>query len=286
MAADRKRGHVSEVLAEIFRRGGMKRAVKRAEAVLLWPQVVGSEVARFTAARTLQDGILYVEVSDSETSMHLTMQRQRFLDVYRGRFGVKEVREIRFRTGRPSPPAEPAPPPSPKVDPRDLSRLARALGELDLPDTLAGPTMQAAKAMLNDRARKRALGWRPCRHCGTLSTRGDDGEFVCISCRRYESAATVRSAARRLAVNPTDETPLLGEEERAVAIHLACRYLDDILLELLPQVLADPKYRIQLESAARCRLALKLGKPPSAIDDDDYSRLDPRILRALGRWRG
>ena len=56
MAGKRGGGHVSEVLAEVFRRGGMKRAVKRAEAVLLWPQVVGSEVARFTEAKALQDG--------------------------------------------------------------------------------------------------------------------------------------------------------------------------------------------------------------------------------------
>ena len=31
--------HVSELLAEVFRRAGMKRNLKRAEAVLLWPRV-------------------------------------------------------------------------------------------------------------------------------------------------------------------------------------------------------------------------------------------------------
>ena len=53
-----------------------------------------ADVARFSEAKALQDGTLYVEVPDSETAMHLSMQRQRFLDVYRGRFSVREVREI------------------------------------------------------------------------------------------------------------------------------------------------------------------------------------------------
>ena len=61
--------HVSELLGEFFRRSGLKRAVRRAEAVLLWPQVAGAEVARFTEARVLRDGVLYVDVSDSETAM-------------------------------------------------------------------------------------------------------------------------------------------------------------------------------------------------------------------------
>ena len=83
-----KGSHVSDVLAEVFKRGGMKRAVKRAEAVLLWSQVVGPEVAKFTEAKSLQDGVLFVEVTDSETAMHLSLQRQRFIDVYRGKFEV------------------------------------------------------------------------------------------------------------------------------------------------------------------------------------------------------
>lgn len=286
MAPRRSGGHVSEVLAEVFRRGGMKRAVKRAEAVLLWPQVVGTDVARFTEAKALQDGTLFVEVPDSETAMHLSMQRQRFLDVYRGRFAVREVREIRFRVGRRTPPPAEEPPPRADADPAEVAQLARELGRLDLPDALAAPTMKAARAMLEDRARKRALGWRPCRHCGALcGDRDDEDDPSCDSCRRYALDPKVDHAAHRLAVDPDAATPLLSEDERAVAAHRAERYLDATLLELLPQVLADPKHRIQLESAARNLLALKLRKPPSAVDRDDDVHLDPRIVRALGRWR-
>src|SRR5690554_205218 len=92
--------HVSEFFAEVFRRAGMKRNMKRAEAVLLWPRVVGADVARFSSARALREGILYVDVSDSETVMHLSMQRSRFLGEYRTTYGVTDVREIRFQVLR------------------------------------------------------------------------------------------------------------------------------------------------------------------------------------------
>jgi hypothetical protein len=248
--------------------------------------VVGTDVARFTEAKALQDGTLYVEVPDSETSMHLSMQRQRFLDVYRGRFAIKEVREIRFRVGRRQPPPIETPPPPSTADPVEVAQLARELGRLELPDTLAGPAMRAARAMLEDRARKRALGWRACRHCGTLTdNRGADDDPVCDSCRRYTRDPKVHQAARTLAVDPDADTPLIAEDERSVAVYQAITYLDAFLLELLPQVLSDPKYRIQLASAARCLLALRLGKPVADVDHDDDVHLDPRIVQALGRWR-
>ena len=75
--------HVSELLAEVFRRGGLKRGVRRAEAVLLWRRLVGPELAAFSAAKVLRDGVLYVNVSDSETAMHLSLERQRFITSYR-----------------------------------------------------------------------------------------------------------------------------------------------------------------------------------------------------------
>lgn len=82
---------VADLLAEVFKKGGLRRGVRRAEAVLLWPQVVGPEVAKFTEAKTLQDGVLIVEVPDSETAMHLSFQRQKFLHVYRAKFGVRDI---------------------------------------------------------------------------------------------------------------------------------------------------------------------------------------------------
>lgn len=274
-------GHVSDALAEVFKRGGMKRALKRAESVLLWPQVAGYEVARFTEAKTLQDGILYVEVSDSETSMHLMMQRQRFLDVYKVKFGVKDIREIRFRVGRPTlrsqdEKAETTPV---HIDPVLLSKFARSLGEL--PDALSQPAMQAAKAMLIDRERKRAAGWKPCPICDALS----EQEELCDTCQRYAQDVKVLRASQSLAVDPAFLTPFLSEDERNVAVYQAKQYLQEKLSELLPHVLADPTYKHELASIARCYVAHALGKAVAEVHEEDLDILDSRVARALGRWK-
>lgn len=274
--------HVRDVLAEIFRRGGMKRAVRRAEAVLLWPQAVGPELATFSQAKTLRDGVLIVEVPDSETAMHLTMQRERFLRSYRDRLGVKELREIRFVVGRPEGRGreEPVPAPSIPPDPAELAALSRTLGALDLPAEVAVSALAAGKAWLSQRARRSAAGWEPCHLCGAMTPNED----MCDTCRRYRREPRVMAAAAGLVMEPSSPTPHLSEDERSVAKHLARTSIDDMLIELLPQVLADPALRSQLEHIAVRSLALDLDKPADQVTEDDFDQLDPRVARVLGRW--
>ncbi len=272
---------VSDLLAEVFKKGGLKRGVKRAEAVLLWPQVVGAKVARFTEAKTLQDGVLYVEVQDSETAMHLSFQRQKFVNVYAAKFGVRDVKDVRFRTGR-RPLLEESPPPKKTVppNPRALAELSRAVAQAELSDELTQRAMGAAKAMLSWRAEREAEGWRSCDVCGGLTPKPG----LCVTCARYAEFPKVRTAGRALAVAPGQATPLLSEDERTVAVFQARAYLAEKVQELLPQVLADPTYRPHLEFAARCYLAHFLEKPLAEVNEDDFSHLDARIARALGRW--
>jgi len=276
--------NVADLLAEVFKKGGLKRGVRRAEAVLLWPQVVGAKVARFTEAKTLQDGVLFVEVPDSETAMHLSFQRQKFVNVYSAKFGVRDVKDVRFRTGR-RPLLEESAPPKPTVqpDPKALAELSRTVARAGLPDDLSRSAMRAAKAMLSWRAAREAEGWVPCAVCAGL-TPPDKGRGLCTTCARYADFPKVRSASRALAVAPGQATPLLSDDERAVAVYGAKAYLSEKLQELLPHVLADPAYKPHLEFAARCYLAHLLGKPLTEVTEADLSRLDARIARALGRW--
>jgi hypothetical protein len=260
----------------------MKRAVRRAEAVLLWPQVAGRQLARFTRARNLVDGVLFVDVPDSETAMHLTLQRQRFLDVFRGKFGAKEVREVRFQAGRVVDSEEPdeGPPPATTVDPRELSRLTRSLGELELPEDLSRPALQAARSMLAYRARRKAEGWLSCPTCGALTPEAG----LCSTCRRYSDEGQVRRGAERLVADPADALQHLSEDERSVAALLAQQQLESALADLLPRVVADPDLRPQLIAAARSLLALKLHKTPAEVEEHDIAALPPRVARVLGHW--
>lgn len=308
-----KEGHVSAFLMEVFRRGGMKRRLNRATAVLLWPRVVGPDVARFSTARVLTGGVLYVDVSDSETAMHLSMQRSRFLSEYRHAHGVTEVREIRFQVGRvgggagepEAPPVEP-PPPIEAVDPQELQRLARELEGLELPEEVAVAALQVGQRLLALNASRQASGWVPCLTCGALhdgplrpqslreaalaeAGRVDEestlARELCAACYRYAGGGRVRAAARELKTDPLALHPELGEEEQAVAVHLAKGWLGRDIEELLPAATVRPAMLRQLELAARNRVALASGAEPQEVTFADIERYDVRVaglLRKLG----
>jgi hypothetical protein len=274
-----KPNHVSDLISEVISKSGIKRGMRRAEAVILWPHVVGPEVSKFSQAKSLQDGILYVEVPDSETSMHLMIQRQKFLDIYRSKFKVVEIQDIRFRVGRPEVvPNKPNKAIPIHVDPKALAQLTKPLSEL--PESIAKPTMQTARAMLAYRERKLAEGWQACTLCGAISEQN-----LCDACTRYQQDPKVLKASDEFTHDPHCDTPLLSQEERIVAIHIAKETLKDKMAELLPFVLADPTYKPELERCSRVYIALQKGKSLAEITDEDLDSLDGKVARALGRWR-
>src|SRR5690606_3247811 len=85
----------------------------------------------------------------SETAMHLNLQRQRFVEVYRETYGLAEVKDVRFQAGRltakageqGSPDAAP-----PEPDPAEVASLVRAVEEARLPGDTAAVARAGAPA--------------------------------------------------------------------------------------------------------------------------------------------
>jgi len=305
--------HVGDALSQFFQRAGMKRSLKRAEAVLLWPRVAGPEVARFSSARSVQGGVLYVDVDDSETAMHLSLQRRRFLAVYHDTYRATDVKEIRFQAGRAArrgadaehaasfgadagPDVE-----APAPEPRELTRLARELGELDLSEDVSALLLNAGRSLLSLRAKQRAAGYAECPTCGALhpgpleeptpreeALVGRDASGyelpdreLCAACRRYAHQPSVKSAALRLRLDPTESTPLLSDAERAVAVRLAHAALDGDLQQAFVEALGSSAARPRLAALARIKAALASGRPPAEVREADLAVLDPRYRRFL-----
>lgn len=279
--AYRGKKEISDLVAEVFKRGGIKRAVKRANIVLLWPQVVGSAVAKFTTAKVFRDGVLYIDVSDSETSMHLMLQRQKFIDVYRTKYRVRELRDISFKVGRVVEQKAKVELPVSKIDQQELKNMAKELSKLNLPDKVAKPAMLTAKSLLALKAKRRAQGWKKCLICDGLSPKE---QALCSTCERYSEQKKVLTAAKKLMEQPALDTPWLSQAERNVAVYLAKNMLEERMQELLPLVLIEPKHKPELERRAKCFLAHKLNKSVSRLNDFDFDLLDHRVTRALGRW--
>ena len=73
--------NVSDVLAEVFKKAASNGASNAPRRCSSGPSR-RQQGCPLTEAKTLQDGVLYVKVQDSETAMHLGFQRQKFVNVY------------------------------------------------------------------------------------------------------------------------------------------------------------------------------------------------------------
>ncbi len=56
---------LGEALRELLHQYGIAQRVKEFEAVNLWPEIVGEQIAKVATAKDVQDGRLYVEVANS-----------------------------------------------------------------------------------------------------------------------------------------------------------------------------------------------------------------------------
>lgn len=270
--------NVADVLAELFRRAGMRRQVQRAQLVIMWPRIAGPELSRFTKAAAFKDGVLYVDTTDSETAMHLGLQRTRFLESFH-RSGARELKDIRFRPGRISEP-EPEAAPLPEVAAEaDLAGLEAALADLPLPAELADAASKAASGIARTRTMRRQLGWEPCAVCSGLTEKPG----LCLTCSRYAQAPATARAAQVLSRDPEAAVPWLTEAQRDVAAWQAAAEVARQVQTLLPKTLADQRLLPELEQLAGRWLVLHLGRPAAALTDQDWLLLPAAVGRVLGR---
>jgi len=76
---------------------GIARRTREAQALWLWPQVVGAHLARETTALKLTGGTLLVTASSPALAHQLHLERSLLIDRLNERIGAVVVRQIRFR---------------------------------------------------------------------------------------------------------------------------------------------------------------------------------------------
>ena len=76
---------------------GITRRTREAQALWLWPQVVGEHLARETKALKLTGGTLLVTASSPALAHQLHLERTMLIDRLNEQIGAPAVREIRFR---------------------------------------------------------------------------------------------------------------------------------------------------------------------------------------------
>lgn len=275
----------SDAVTAFTRRAGMRRGLRRAQIVLAWDRLAGPDLAQFTYAKRFHQGVLYVDVSDAETALHLQYERTRFLTGYT-RLGFTEVKDIRFAAAAlPQRPEAQQHAPEVPADPALVARLFADIEQAQLAGELAAAARAAAESFARNQARKKAQGAQPCIICGALHmghdrpltlqdeaklaagrrVPGETLRLLCISCRMHALSARTDRFSRSLVLGTTSTPGEATPEEAQVARFLAADYLREMLERLAGEVVRHPTAREQLaELANRYReLCTPPGEPPA-----------------------
>ncbi|AFZ65964.1 DciA family protein [Deinococcus peraridilitoris] len=270
------------LLSQTLSRNRLARGVARARAVLLWPEVVGPELARLTRARAQQGRVLFVEAQDSVLANFLTMQRHVFLDRLQAKLGDDSVGELRFAVGTWNHPEEVRPPEP--LPPPDKARAAELVEHV--PEGVRESALRAAEAITRARLWRERQGWDRCPVCGTPSR-----SLPCLPCHNLLKEAQVQQGARILARTPEAYSPLTqeiaesgAEAARFLALNTLSEQLEILALECVKEG-GSGEYRVFLYTQAEIWLSLQLRKPRSLLTRTDWRELPerPRAVLSAGR---
>jgi predicted nucleic acid-binding Zn ribbon protein len=88
---------LGEALPAALKSLGITRRTREAQALWLWPQLVGPLLASETSAQMLRGGTLWVTASSTPLAHQLHLEQQQLIDRLNASIGAPVVREIRFR---------------------------------------------------------------------------------------------------------------------------------------------------------------------------------------------
>lgn len=88
---------IGNALAEFLHQQGLEMRVKEANALRLWPEVVGPVIANKTKPLRIEDGKLFVRVNDSTWRNELIYMERDLRSRLNEKIGMELVKEMRFR---------------------------------------------------------------------------------------------------------------------------------------------------------------------------------------------
>lgn len=181
---------LSDVLEAALKRLDLAEAALEARAVMLWPQVVGEQMARASEAQRVQGGTLLVTTRSSVWSQEFSFQKPAILRKFKERLGKEFVKDLRFTVGPVRGVAPPAGRRAPseqeirrvELPAAEVERIARASCSED-------PELsQAVRRALTHEAQIREWqlrhGARECPRCGA-AFRTSHG--LCPACRQDDA---------------------------------------------------------------------------------------------------
>jgi predicted nucleic acid-binding Zn ribbon protein len=89
---------VSELLPQILKKIGLDKKLEEREAVALWEEVVGKDIAARTRAVKLENGELYIHVDHGAWMQELRFMEKDIIEKIEKAVPGVNIKRIRFRT--------------------------------------------------------------------------------------------------------------------------------------------------------------------------------------------
>jgi predicted nucleic acid-binding Zn ribbon protein len=172
---------LEQALRSFEKEGGLE-----ARVVLLWPDVVGPQMARVSEVRALQGDTLVVVTRSSGWSQEFSFQKATILRRFRERLGHDQIKDLRFVVGKVRGSVEP--PVEPQLTDEEVRRIELPRLELERIQEAteeADPELaEAIRRALTHEARLRqwhlAHGAKACPQCGAAH---HTPHKLCPACR-------------------------------------------------------------------------------------------------------
>ncbi|HEU0209266.1 MAG TPA: DUF721 domain-containing protein [Candidatus Udaeobacter sp.] len=90
----------ADLMPKLMQRLGLRERLRETEVIDAWSKIVGDFIAMHSAPVALREGVLYVRVL--QPALHYELEqisKPEILRKLKQRFGVKTIRDIRFRVG-------------------------------------------------------------------------------------------------------------------------------------------------------------------------------------------
>jgi len=87
---------IGDLLNRFLRNGPLSEGLARQQALEIWPEVVGKQIAAHSEAISLEGGVLHVRVEGSVWAQELTMLQSQIKAGFARRLGEGAVNAIRF----------------------------------------------------------------------------------------------------------------------------------------------------------------------------------------------
>jgi predicted nucleic acid-binding Zn ribbon protein len=193
LSVNRNMNRLGDVLETALRKLDLADAALEARAVMLWPQVVGPQMARASEAQKVQGGTLVVITRTSAWSQEFSFQKSHILRTYKERLGQEFIKDLRFVVGAVRGVADPLAGQGPSLS--ELRRIKLPAAEVtqirEASAASGDPELaQAIRRALTHEAQLRLWhlehGAKECPRCGAAFR---TSHAACPACRQDDATA-------------------------------------------------------------------------------------------------